>query len=60
LISLRFDEKDLALEMVGVFQGGGESLILASIVFEAQGFRLQRAIEARADFVGFGILVENG
>jgi hypothetical protein len=46
LISLRFDKKNLALEMVGVFQGGGESLILASIVFEAEGFCLQCAIEA--------------
>ena len=27
LISLGFDEKNLALKMVGVFQGGGESLI---------------------------------
>ena len=47
LISLSFDEKNLSLEMVGVFQGGGEGFILLSIVFEAQGFCLQGAIEAR-------------
>ena len=46
LISLRFDEKNLALEMVRVFQGGGKSLILPSIVFKGQGFCLQSAIEA--------------
>jgi hypothetical protein len=46
--------------MVRVFQGGGEHLILASIVFEAQGLCLECAIEARADFVGFRILVEDG
>jgi hypothetical protein len=60
LISLRVDEKILALEMVGVFQGGGKSLILPSIVFEAQGFCLQGAIEAWGDFVGFAIEVQNG
>ncbi len=46
LISLRVDEKILALEMVWVFEGGGKSLILPSIVFKAQGFCLQGAIEA--------------
>ena len=55
LISLSVDEKILALEMVRVLQGGGKSLILPSIVFEAHGFCLQGAIEAWADFVGFGI-----
>ena len=60
LISLSFDEKILALEMVGVFQGGGKSLVLLSIVFQAQGFCLEGAIEARADFEGFAIEVQNG
>jgi hypothetical protein len=54
------DEKILALEMVGVFQGGGKSLILLSIVFKAQGFCLEGAIEARTDLVGFAIEVRNG
>jgi hypothetical protein len=60
LISLRVDEKILALEMVGVFQGGGKSLILLSIVFKAQGFCLEGAIEAWADLVGFAIDVQDG
>jgi hypothetical protein len=60
LISLGADEKILTLEMVGVFQGGGKSLILASIVFKAQGFCLEGAIEAWADFVGFAIEVQDG
>jgi hypothetical protein len=60
LLSLGVDEKNLSLEMVRVFQGGGKSLILPSVVFEAQGLRLEGAIEASADFVGFGNLVENG
>jgi hypothetical protein len=60
LISLGLNEKILALEMVRVFQGGGKSLILTSIVFQAESFYLEGAIEARADFVGFVILVENG
>jgi hypothetical protein len=60
LISLRVDEKILALEMVRVFQGGGKSLILPSIVFKAHGFCLQGAIEAWADFVGFAVDVQNG
>jgi hypothetical protein len=59
LISLSVDEKILALEMAQVFQGGGKSLILPSIVFKAQGFCLQGAIEAWADFVGFAIEVQN-
>jgi hypothetical protein len=46
LISLCLDEKILAPEMVGVFQGGGKNLILPSIVFEAQGFCVEGAIEA--------------
>jgi hypothetical protein len=54
------DEKILALEMVWVFQGGGKSLILPSIVFKAQGFCLQGAIEAWADLIGFAIEVRNG
>ncbi len=60
LISLSVDEKILALEMIRVFEGGGKSLILPSIVFKAQGFCLQSAIEAWADFVGFAIEVQNG
>jgi hypothetical protein len=60
LISLCLDETILALEMAGVFQGGGKGLILASIVFQAQGFCLEGAREAWADFEGFGILVGNG
>jgi hypothetical protein len=60
LISLSVDEKILALEMAGVFQGGGKSLILASIVFQAQGFCLQGAIEARGDIEGFAFEVEDG
>jgi hypothetical protein len=60
LISLSVDEKILALEMAGVFQGGGKCLILASIVFQAQGFRLQGAIEARGDIEGFAFEVEDG
>jgi hypothetical protein len=59
LISLSFDEKILAVEMVRVFQGGGKSLILLSTVFQAQGFRLQGAIEAWADMVGFAIEVQD-
>jgi hypothetical protein len=60
LISLRVDEKILALEMVGVFQGGGKGLILLSIVFKGQGFCLEGAIEAWADLVGFAIEVRDG
>jgi hypothetical protein len=60
LISLGVDEKILALEMVGVFEGGGKSLILPSIVFQGQGFCLEGAIEAWADFVGFAIEVQDG
>jgi hypothetical protein len=60
LISLRLDETILSLEMVRVFECGGKSLILASIVFQGESFCLEGAIEARADFVGFAILVENG
>ena len=60
LISLGVDEKILALEMVGVFEGGGKSLILASIVFQGQGFCLEGVIEAWADFVGFAIEVRDG
>jgi hypothetical protein len=60
LISLRVDEKILALEMVGVFQGGSKSLILPGTVFKALGFCLQGAIEAWADLVGFAIEVGNG
>jgi len=60
LISLGVDEKILALEMVGVFEGGGKSLILASIVFKGEGFCLEGAIEAWADFVGFAVEVQNG
>jgi hypothetical protein len=59
LISLNVDEKILALEMAQVFQGGGKSLIMPSIVFKAQGSCLQGAIEAWADFVGFAIEVQN-
>jgi hypothetical protein len=46
--------------MPWVFQGGGKSLILPSIVFQAHGFCLQGAIEAWADFVGFVIGVQDG
>ena len=60
LISLGVDETILTLEMAVVFQGGGKSLILPSIVFQAEGFCFEGAIEARADFVGFANLVENG
>jgi hypothetical protein len=60
LISLGVDEKILALEMVGVFEGGGKSLILPSIIFQGQGFCLEGAIEAWADFVGFAVDVQNG
>jgi hypothetical protein len=60
LISLGVDEKILALEMVGVFEGDGKSLILPSIVFQAQGFCLEGAKEAWADFVGFAIGVQDG
>jgi hypothetical protein len=45
LISLGVDEQILALEVVGVFEGGSKSLILASIVFQAQDLCLQGAIE---------------
>jgi hypothetical protein len=60
LITLGFDETNLALEMVGVFQSGGEGLIVASTVFEGQGFCMEGAIEARADFVGFAVEVQDG
>ena len=60
LVSLGVDEKILTLEMAPVFQGGGKSLISTSIVFQAKGFCFEGAIEARADFVGFANLVENG
>ncbi len=56
LISLRLDETILSLEMVRVFECGGKSLILASIIFQDESFCLKGAIEAWADFVGFGIV----
>jgi hypothetical protein len=46
--------------MARIIEGSGESLVLASVIFEAEGFCFECVIEARADFVGFAILVENG
>jgi hypothetical protein len=60
LITLGIDEKNLALEMARVFEGGGKSFVLPSIVFQAEGFILECAIEARADFEGFVMGVQDG
>jgi hypothetical protein len=60
LISLCVDEKNLALEMAGVCQCSGKGLILPGVVFEAEGFSLECAIEAWADLVGFVIGIQDG
>ena len=56
---LRPDEEMLALEMIWVFQRGGESLVFLSILFNAECFGHQCVIKAGADFEGFAIEVQD-
>jgi hypothetical protein len=41
-----------------IVQGGGEQFVFLSVVFEAQCFGVEGEIEARADVVGFVVVVQ--
>ena len=58
LVSLCLDETILAFEVAGIVESGGEGFVLLSIVFETHGFCLEDLIEARANVVGFEVLVQ--
>jgi hypothetical protein len=46
--------------MPRIVQSGGKHLVILSIVFKAQCFCLEGLIEARADMVGFVVVVQGG
>ena len=60
VIALSLNEKILAMTMAWVMERGGDELIFLGVGFKTQSFRLQCAIEAEADLVGFSIERGNG
>jgi hypothetical protein len=60
LITLCLDKTIVSLEMPRIVQSGGKHLVILSIVFKAQCFCLEGLIEARADMVGFVVVVQGG
>ncbi len=55
VLALCLNETMVAPAMTGVFEQGGEKLVLPSLDFQTQPFFPQGAIETDADFVGFAL-----
>lgn len=55
VLALCLNETMVAPEMTGVFEGGGEKLVLPGLGLESQPFFPQGAIETDANFVGFAL-----
>jgi hypothetical protein len=60
LFALCLNKTILALAMVGIFQRGGEKLVLPGVGLETQSFGLHSCIKAGAHFVGFAMEVGKG
>jgi hypothetical protein len=55
VLALCLNETMVAQAMTGVFEQGGEKLVLPGLGFQTQPFFPQVAIERDADFVGFNL-----
>jgi hypothetical protein len=50
----------VSFEVAWIAECGGKDFVFLSIVFETYGFCLEGTVEARADVVGFVVVVQGG
>jgi hypothetical protein len=58
LVSLCLNETVLSFKVPWMIEGGGEYFVFLRVVFEGICFSVEGQIEARADVVGFEVVVQ--